>query len=126
MNYYVNKTASGGGWLKSTVYGALLAGILLALLATAAGGIIYFSNAGEDLLKPVGAVISLAALFAGGFLAAKRGGERGLFRGGAVGVVFCLVLIIIALFDRTFTAAGLVKCIYYLLASSIGGVCGIR
>ena len=125
MNTYNNPTGISG-WIKSTACGIAFSIAVMLVLAVISSGIIYFSGADETALQPVSAGISVIALFTGGLAAARAGRGRGLLRGLAVGGVFCLILLTIALARGGLIPADMIKCVYYLIAGAIGGVCGIR
>ena len=125
MNTY-NNPPGISGWVKSTACGIAFSIVIMLVLAVISSGIIYFGDANEIALRPLGAGISVVALFIGGFAAARAGRERGILRGLAVGGVFCLILLIAALVGGGLIPANMIKCVYYLIAGAIGGVCGIR
>ena len=92
------------------------------------GTVYHFSDIMESTL-PLGiSIILLMAVFGGGFSAAKRAGNRGLFHGLGVGVViFILIWILMALFlPAGVTFIPLVqKLLICLLGGALGGVIGI-
>lgn len=112
--------------LKAVAGGVIWAYILLIILAVLASGVIYFGNIDENFLRPAGVAIAAAALFYGGFTAARQSKNRGLLYGMAVGATFCLTIILLMLISKSPLSFAPLKGACYLLASAAGGVIGVR
>lgn len=114
------------GNLKTILFSLLAIYCLIFLFTLIAGAIIFFSNIEETFLAPIGILINVIPLLAGGYLAAKLGQNKGLVRGLTVGAVFLVLMLLINLSGHRDLGAFWGHCIYGLLASAIGGVFGVR
>lgn len=92
-------------------------------------GIIYhFTGLLESTLPYTSSAILLTGVFYGGFSAARRSGNKGLFHGLGVGVIiFILILIMMALFlPAGVSFIPLVQKLFIcLIGGALGGVLGI-
>lgn len=110
----------------------ILAGIVLALGVTFVGialfsAILFFGSVNEKWVVPVMTVLSLLALFFGAKFAAKPMQEHGFVLGAAVGVLYYVLLCIIALLmlsDFTFSVRTAVFMLIGVLTGGVGGLAG--
>lgn len=109
-----------------TLYGLLITLVLLGVLTLIFTAIIFFSDLSESYLRPAGIIISVISLLCGGFIAGRKGGSHGLWRGLALGILYVLILCILAATsDGTFQSL-ITKAGYSLLSATIGGICGVK
>ncbi len=120
-----NQQAAKINWqgILAIVYG--LAGALIVLLILSFGGsaLIYFSDLPEQSLYLIAVIVNLIAMFGGGFLAGRKGQNKGLWRGLSVGVIMLLIMLFTGNLGLEQMAA---KAGYCLPAAALGGVFGIR
>ncbi|MCL1873590.1 MAG: TIGR04086 family membrane protein [Clostridiales bacterium] len=121
-----NSSGTLAGNIKTLLFALLAIYCLIFIFTLIAGAIIFFSNIEETFLVPIGILINVIPLLAGGYLAAKMGQNKGLVRGLAVGAVFLVLMLLINLTGHRDLGAFWGHCIYGLLASAIGGVFGVR
>ncbi|MCI8336885.1 MAG: TIGR04086 family membrane protein [Peptococcaceae bacterium] len=116
-----------GGKLAAVLWGlALSFGMIL-------GCTLIYSlvNFFTELLKPEYAapaamLISICALFSGGFLTARKSGSQGLIMGIVFACCFYLVITIIGSVMGYPISSILGKCYYGLAAAAVGGICGVK
>lgn len=113
-----------GGIARGT---ALTAAIAFA--GTLIMGVIYhFTGISESTLPLAASVILFIGVFYGGFTAARRSGNRGLFHGLGVGILmFILIWILMGVFlpAGVFFVPLMQKLAICLVGGSLGGVVGI-
>ncbi len=102
-----------------------LAGALIILLILSFGGsaLIYFSDLPEQSLYLIAVIINLIAMFGGGFLAGRKGENKGLWRGLSIGIIMLLIMLFTGNLGMEQIAA---KAGYCLPAAALGGVFGIK
>jgi len=121
-----SNTGTLAGNIKTILFALLAIYCLIFIFTLIASTIIYFSNIEENFLTPIGILINVIPLLAGGYIAAKLGQNKGLIRGLTVGAVFLILMLLINLTGHRDLGAFWGHCIYGLLASAIGGVFGVR
>ena len=114
------------GAIYPFIYGLFVILILIAILTIIATGIVYFSDISESYLRPIGILISTIALFFGGLAFGKKKQKQGLVGGIILGLIFMLIIAIIIFFTNGDFRLILNKSVYLILASAIGGICGIK
>lgn len=108
-------------WGLSSAFGMILAFTLIYSLVN------FFT----ELLKPeytapAAMLITIFALFSGGFLTARKSGSQGLIMGIVFACCFYLVVTIIGSVMGYPISAILGKCYYGLAAGAVGGICGVK
>ena len=109
-----------------TLYGLLAALIILGLLTLIFSAVVYFTELSEALLRPGGIVISVLALLCGGFIAGRKGQNQGIWRGLSLGLLYLLILYLVAAASGNGGQILLPKAGYIILAAVIGGICGVK
>jgi len=112
---------------------AVLRGTVVALVVSILGAallgiLFYFFNFSEKFLSPVSGVVLFLSVFSGGLLAAHRAGNRGIYHGLAVGIVFFAVSwLLVTLFfpGNTVFLNVLQKLAVIIMAGGMGGVLGV-
>lgn len=79
-----------------------------------------------EYASPAAMLITICALFSGGFLTARKSGSQGLIMGIIFACCFYLVITIIGSIMGYPISAILGKCYYGLAASAVGGICGVK
>ncbi|MGZ9584765.1 TIGR04086 family membrane protein [Paenibacillus marinisediminis] len=106
------------------VAGVFYGFIWLALEALALSILLSTGSAGEDnLVRYTYLVHSIACLF-GGFTSGRRSGKKGWYFGGITGVIYMLLVLIIA-FLAVDVKLGLDKWLLVLAAFAVGSLGGI-
>ena len=103
--------------------GIAAAFIIMLLCSFFGSGIVYFTHLPESSLHVMAIIVNIFALGAGGFISARKAGNRGLIRGLTVG--FMILLLMLAIGSVTLPELAL-KAGYCLPAAALGGVCGIK
>lgn len=106
--------------------GLVVAYLLIFLLSLFCGAIFFLTPCGESWLDPLGVIIIAAALFCGGYSAGHRAGNRGLFHGFSVALVFIILLLIVSVTHGISWSAFLIKSAYSILAAALGGISGVK
>ncbi len=113
----------------SSVIRGTVVGLVISVLGAAVLGLVfYFSNLSEQTLPLLGAIILFLSVFTGGVFAAQRAGNRGIYHGLAVGIVFFAVSwILTTLFFPGSAAVWDVarKLLITCAAGGFGGVLGV-
>lgn len=105
------------------IYGLLATLLAMLLLSLLGSAVVFFSRLPESSLYIIAVLVNVLALFAGGFIAGRKGKSRGLVRGLIVGVV---VLALMVAFGSVPLAQLAMKAGYCLPAAALGGVCGVK
>jgi len=72
----------------------LAAALLILLICSLIGsGLVYFTRLPESSFHVMAILIDILAMFAGGFIAAHKAGNRGLLRGLAVGLIIAILTV---------------------------------
>ncbi len=124
----VNKSSSGGSWL-SPVFAGLVYAMLVAGTATIVCSLLLaITNLSERSMPTYVYMIHSLSVFIGGFIAAKRSGEKGWIRGGYLGVLYALVIILVSYLG--FHVDPALRTLMFLLACFIlgafGGMLGVN
>ena len=119
-NFLPNFSTAG---MSSVLYGLVACLLLLLLLSFGGSAIVYFSTLAESWLSIFAVIINVLALFIGGFIAGRKGKNRGLLRGGTVALL--LLILIILTGNASLVQIGS-KLAYYLPAGALGGICGVK
>ena len=118
----------GDSWFSPVfaglIYAMLVAGtstIILSLLLAATG-------LKEQSMPTYVYLIHGLAVFVGGFIAARRSGEKGLYRGGLLGIIYCLIVVLISYlgFDVRMSLQTLIFVCICFLTGALGGILGIN
>ncbi len=107
------------------ILGAIVIGLIGTILLSI---IFYFTSFSEPYLQPAGTTLYLIGAFAGGFMASKKAGNRGIMYGAAVGLIYFLIFLFIMLISSPASLSVLtifLRGIYTLIVSAAGGVVGI-
>lgn len=123
MRTWVNRRAGGMGW-------DILRGVLIAVAATAALVVIFaliisLFQVSDGVIRTVNQLIKLAAIAAGVCFAVRRGGDRALLRGAAVGLIYMAagVLVYAVLTAQKLTASAYAADL--LMGVAAGGLIGM-
>jgi putative membrane protein (TIGR04086 family) len=103
----------------------LIASLFLSIIA---GLIFYLTNLSENTLPWVASAILCISVFAGSFFSASKVGFKGLYHGLGVGLLyFILVWIIAGLFLPSAIALGgfVSKLLLTLISGAVGGILGV-
>ena len=109
--------------------GVLLSLVTATVLACLFAVVVYFSDLPDFVYVSSSFIIGAIACVFGGFYAGKKATARGLFLGGAVGLLFFLVLAFLALMIKKELDLDLGNAIMLAsctLSGMLGGVLGVR
>ena len=100
-------------------------GILLALIFTL---LLYFTSLSDANLNWMSYITTLVSLIVGGFVAGKRAGVKGWYYGGLTGLIYGVVILIIAFlaFNSKLNLQSLVLVALSFLFGSSGGIFGVN
>lgn len=119
---------SGGKWVAPIAAGLAYAW-LVALAATVLVSLLLsLTGLKEQSLPLYVYMIHGLSVLTGGFIAAKRAGEKGWYRGGALGLAYGLIVVLISSlgFDVKLSTDTLVFLPVCLLTGALGGILGIN
>lgn len=111
----------------SVVRGTTLALLITLLLSTGFGIIYHFSSLSENTLPLFTAVILALGVFSGSLAAGKHAGNKGLYHGLAVGLLFFIIVWAVAalFFPGPASLHVFYKLLIALLCGIVGGVIGV-
>ena len=116
-----------GGKIAAVLWGmALSIGVILGLTLIYSLVNFFTEFLKPEYTAPAAMIISICALFAGGFLTARKSGNQGLIMGLVFACSFYLVITIIGSLLGYPISAILEKCYYGLAAGTVGGICGVK
>jgi len=107
------------------ILGAIVIGLIGTILLSV---IFYFTSLSESYLQLAGTTLYLIGAFAGGFMAAKKAGNRGIMYGAEVGLIYFLIFLFIMLISSPASLSALtvvLRGIYTLIVAAAGGIVGI-
>ncbi len=110
--------------IKGIFFGYLLTLICYFIL----GGIIYFTNFSEKIIPIVITIVSIINIAIAGFYVSSNTTSKGWLKGGIVGLLYILILLVIGRFiipDYGLSSSGLIKLIIGFVIGSIGGIIGV-
>lgn len=90
--------------------------------------LLYFTSLSDSHLSRLTYIITAISLSSGGFVSGKRAGQKGWYYGGITGIIYGLILAIIAFlaFDAGFNLNGLALITLTFLFGSLGGMFGVN
>lgn len=90
--------------------------------------IFQFTSVSESKMPIFTYVVNALSLLTGGFVAGFKAKERGWFFGGMTGILYTIILILIAFlaFDVALTIKTLVSMISSFAIAAIGGIFGVN
>lgn len=119
--------------MQINIRSPILSGLLLMLFIVLIGSIvvslvIQFTEVSESRMPLLTYIVNAVSLLSGGFVAGIKAKERGWFYGGMTGVIYILILTLIAYlaFDLVLTFKTLVTMISSFAISAIGGIFGVN
>jgi putative membrane protein (TIGR04086 family) len=90
--------------------------------------VLAFTGTRESSLSTLVYTVNGLALFVGGFVSGKRGGERGWYYGGMSGILYYVFVLLLSFLG--FNAKLGVSNLYYLLlaflVAAVGGIIGVN
>ncbi len=100
-------------------------GLLLAFAFTL---LLYFTSVSDSYINLMSYLITLVSLLSGGFVAGKRAGEKGWYYGGITGLIYGIVILIIAFlaFNSKMNLQSLALVALSFLFGSSGGIFGVN
>lgn len=110
--------------IVSVVIGAAVGIVLLLLLSVVVSAV----GVPQSFISPMAIFAISVGGFAAGFICAKKVRERGLLYGAACGAVLSVILMLASftVSDYGFGLLALIKTMFIMLSSMIGGVVGIN
>jgi len=108
------------------IKGLLLAGAGLLILLAGGAAIAFWAELPTKYYHTIGAICLVLAMFAGGFTAARSGFDKGWLKGLLVGSAAAVIMLLISMSNSPSLSSILSGCAYYIIASTIGGICGIK
>ncbi len=119
--------------MKLNISSPILNGLILMLIIVLLGSFIVslifqFSSVSESKMPIFTYVVNALSLLTGGFVAGFKAKERGWFYGGMTGVLYTIILIMIAFlaFDVALTLKTFVTMIGSFALAAIGGIFGVN
>jgi putative membrane protein (TIGR04086 family) len=90
--------------------------------------ILAFTGTREASLPTFVYAVNGLALFFGGFVSGKRGGEKGWYYGGMTGLFYYLFVLLLSFlgFDAKFGVSHLYSLLLSFLIAAIGGIIGVN
>lgn len=111
----------------------MLAGFIYTFIIVFLGAIITsfmlaFTDTRESTLPSVVYTVNGLALFVGGFVSGKRGGEKGWYYGGMTGILYYLFIVLISFlgFDAKLGLSHLYYLLFAFLVAAFGGIIGVN
>ncbi|WP_135555019.1 TIGR04086 family membrane protein [Paenibacillus cymbidii] len=100
----------------------------MGLLTIVASLLLLATSQQEDELPVYAYVIHVLSLLLGGYAAGKRAGRRGWYYGGVLGVLYALVVWLVAFlgYDRGLDAQSLLFIGIAFLSGALGGMFGVN
>jgi len=120
--------SSNGNWLTPVfaglVYAMLVAGTATVLLSF----ILAVTGLKEQSLPVYVYMIHGMAVLVGGFITARRAGEKGWYRGGLLGILYGLIVTLVSYlgFDASLTLKSLLFLAVCFVTGAFGGIMGIN
>ena len=120
--------ASGGNWLSQVTAGLVYAMIIACISTILLSLLLAISGLKEQSLPAYIYFIHGLSVFIGGFVTAKRAGEKGWYRGGLLGVVYGIIVALISYlgFDASLSTQTLYFLAICFIAGAFGGMLGIN
>jgi putative membrane protein (TIGR04086 family) len=103
--------------------------IILTLFSISYALLVYFGKINSDMKRfnTTTFIIGVVCFFLLGFVSANIAKKNGLLEGLVSALIIILITLIVNLFVRVdFNFKTFVKCVTYLVASSLGGVIGVN
>ncbi len=113
---------------SAVLYGlAVMMGIAAAVSALSAT-FLRFTSVTENTMSWIILFLSFASLFAGGFIAGGKGGQKGLFVGFITGLAYLVVVFLIQFlgFGNGLSIQQLLYHAGFLLTAALGGAAGVN
>jgi len=119
---------SGGKWVSPIAAGLVYAWMVALAATVFVSLLLSWTGLKEQSLPLYVYMIHGLSVMTGGFIAAKRAGEKGWYRGGALGLVYGLIVVLISSlgFDVKLSTDTLVFLPVCLLTGAFGGILGIN
>ncbi|MGI5891951.1 MAG: TIGR04086 family membrane protein [Bacillota bacterium] len=114
------------GTFSCSLWGIIAAIIIILVTSFIMSCVIFYTSLPESFMRPAVIIISVFALFMGGFIAGRKAQNRGLLHGLLVGLVFVVILLLLTLAQGGSWSSFGIHSAYCLLASVIGGICGVK
>lgn len=112
----------GASYLTALLAGLIATAGLMLVLSLATAAVVYLSPLSEETLPKAALLVDGLSLLAGGWLAARCGGRRGLALGAGVALT-ALALLLLLGGPETAPAVKIAVC---LLCGMVGGIFGVR
>lgn len=111
----------------------MLAGFIYTFIIVFLGAIVVsfmlaFTDTRESTLPSAVYTVNGLALFVGGFVSGKRGGEKGWYYGGMTGILYFLFVVLISFlgFDAKLGLNHLYYLLLTFLVAAFGGIIGVN
>ncbi|NME98965.1 TIGR04086 family membrane protein [Aneurinibacillus aneurinilyticus] len=111
----------------------MLAGFIYTFIIVFLGAIVVsfmlaFTDTRESTLPSAVYTVNGLALFVGGFVSGKRGGEKGWYYGGMTGILYFLFVVLISFlgFDAKLGLNHLYYLLLAFLVAAFGGIIGVN
>ncbi|MBN6186481.1 TIGR04086 family membrane protein [Aneurinibacillus sp. BA2021] len=111
----------------------MLAGFIYTFVIVFLGAIITslllaFTETRETSLSTTVYIVNGVALFVGGFVSGKRGGEKGWYYGGMTGVLYFLFILLLSFlgFDAKLGMGHLYSLLFAFHVAAFGGIIGVN
>ncbi len=100
--------------------------ILVAIIIL--GLLLYFTSFSDTYLPHISYIVTAISIIIGGYTAARRTSEKGWYYGGITGVIYGIILIIIAFlaFNVEINFRSLILVILTFLFGAFGGIFGVN
>ncbi|MBM7855308.1 putative membrane protein (TIGR04086 family) [Desulfohalotomaculum tongense] len=127
------KRESSNGQNPSISFSAIYQGILVSLVVSAvlsvlAGAIYYLTSISESTLPWTASGILCISIFTGGVFASQRVGAKGLYHGLGIGILYFILIWVVAGFflpGHVYLAGFATKFLLSVMAGSAGGILGV-
>jgi len=111
----------------------IITGIITTLCLVLAGSLVtslflQFSSISENSMPYFTYTVNGISLLVGGYLAGKKGGQKGWYFGGLTGVTYFLVIVLIGFlaFDVAPMLNSLIYLAFSFVVGAIGGIVGVN
>lgn len=115
-------------YFKTTIFGMLIALIILTVLFALFSVIVLYSNISPTLITQISTILGAFSLFLSTFIVTKIIKKNGIFIGLIFGVITSLIIVLIT-YSTTgvvFSIGNVTKALIITLASCLGGVLGVN
>lgn len=113
---------------NAILYGTITIFIFVFFSSIVFAFILRFTSMQESSLQYIMTALSFFALFTGGFIAGRKGKQKGWLLGGLTGFIYSLIIFLYQFLglDSLFNLEQVIYYVCYILISMMGGILGVN